>query len=118
MTPSIAIINSHSALDSSHAKDSLDLALILGSYEQAPSLFFIGEGVWQLVEQDIALTGNKDFLKTLKAIEFYDIEDVYVCQQSLEERQLKAEFALDDVQVLSAQEMADKLSHFTTVLKF
>ncbi|WP_226960736.1 sulfurtransferase complex subunit TusC [Thalassotalea sp. LPB0316] len=118
MEKSIAIINSHAPLNSTHAKESLDLALILGSYEQATSLFFIGDGVWQLIPQAISQTGAKDFLKTLNALEFYDIEHIYVCKNSLLQRQLSEHFALDNVQVLSPDVLANKVAEFTTILKF
>lgn len=118
MNKSIAIINSNAPLNGAHAKESLDLALILGSFEQAPSLFFIGDGVWQLTEQSIAMTGAKDFLKTMQALSFYDIENIYVCEHSLYQRNLTNNFALDDVTVLNRTALQNQLANFTSVLKF
>ncbi|GLX85384.1 protein TusC [Thalassotalea loyana] len=118
MEKSIAIINTSAPLMSTHAKDSLDLALILGSYEQAPSLFFIGDGVWQLVQQQIDKANAKDFLKTLKALEFYDIENVFVCQNSLVQRNLKEEFSIPGVNVLDAKQLQKQLSSYSSILRF
>ena len=92
----LAIINSKAPFSSTHGKDALDIALIFGSFEQKVSLFFQGDGVYQLIaDQDGSLLAIKDYLKTFSAFEFYDIEDIYVCQQSLSNRQLDENFHID-----------------------
>ena len=89
----LAIINSKAPFSSDFGKDALDVALIFGSFEQKISLFFQGDGVYQLIaKQDGTLVSIKDYLKTFSAFEFYDIEDIYVCQQSLVNRQLDETF--------------------------
>jgi tRNA 2-thiouridine synthesizing protein C len=115
----LALLNSKAPFGSSAGKDSLDIALIYGSFEQSLSLFFQGDGVWQLVkEQDATKISIKDYLKTFSAFEFYDIEDVYVCLASLKERNLTTEFHIEDVQALQPQEFSQKLASHQTVLRF
>ncbi|GAW96783.1 MULTISPECIES: sulfurtransferase complex subunit TusC [Colwellia] len=115
----LAIINSKAPFSSSHGKDALDVALIFAAFEQKVSLFFQGDGVYQLMDkQDGSLLGIKDYLKTFSAFEFYDIEDIYVCQPSLASRQLDEDFHIDDVQVLSSIEFGLALNRHQHVLRF
>jgi len=115
----LAIINSKAPFSSTHGKDALDIALIFGSFEQKVSLFFQGDGVYQLIaQQDGSLLSVKDYLKTFSAFEFYDIEDIYVCQQSLANRQLGENFHISDVQVLPSIEFGAALNRHQHVLRF
>lgn len=116
---SIAIINSRNPYSQNAGKDALDLALIFGSYEQSVSLFFHGEGVWQLINhQQPELIGQKNYLKTFAAFELYDIEHVYVCQHSLALRNLPEEFHIADVKVLSVDQFNEKLNQHNVILRF
>ena len=115
----LAIINSKAPFSSGNGKDALDVALIFGSFEQKVSLFFQGDGVYQLIAgQDGSLISIKDYLKTFSAFEFYDIEDIYVCQQSLVDRQLAATFHIDNVQVLTGIEFGAAIKRHQHVLRF
>lgn len=115
----LAIINSKAPFSSDFGKDALDVALIFGSFEQKVSLFFQGDGVYQLIaKQDGALVSIKDYLKTFSAFEFYDIEDIYVCQQSLVNRQLDESFHIDNVNVLASAEFGLALNRHQHVLRF
>lgn len=115
----LAIINSKSPFGSHYGKDSLDVALIFGSFEQPVSLFFQGDGVYQLIKnQDANLVSVKDYLKTFSAFEFYDIDQVFVCQKSLNERQLTESFNIEGVQVVSCTEFAKAINCHQHVLRF
>jgi tRNA 2-thiouridine synthesizing protein C len=117
-TKTIAIINASSPTQAC-AKEGLDTALIYGAYEQSISLFYIGEGVRQLVSNQYLDDINiKDFLKTMSAFEFYEIENVYVCKQSLAERSLDAKFHIDNVQILSPELFSEKLHQHNVILRF
>jgi len=118
-TKALALLNSKAPFACSHGKDSLDIALIFASFEQGVSLFFQGDGVYQLIAgQDGSVISVKDYLKTFAAFEFYDIEDIYVCQQSLVERNLSNSFHIDNVQVLTAENFALQLLQHKHVLRF
>ena len=118
-TKALAIINAKAPFSNTAGKDALDIALIFGSFEQPVSLFFQGDGVWQLAsKQDGAIISIKDYLKTFAAFEFYDIENVYVCQTSLTERNLTADFHIEQVQVLDLPTFAQKLTAHQTILRF
>jgi len=116
---SVAIINASAPFSQANAKDSLDVALIFGAYEQTVSLYFQGDGVYQLIaEQQPESIQQKDFLKTFAALEFYDIDNIYICQNSLEQRNLPAKFCIDNVQVLDCDEFGMSLLQHQTILRF
>jgi len=115
----LAIINAKAPYGNSAGKDALDIALIFGSFEQPVSLFFQGDGVWQLLsEQDGSIISVKDYLKTFAAFEFYDIEEVYICAASLTERNLPIDFHIDAIQVVNPTAFAEKLALHHTILRF
>jgi len=116
---SLAILNASAPLSNANAKDSLDVALIFGSYEQTVSLYFQGDGVYQLVaKQQPELIQQKDFLKTLAALEFYDIDNIYVCHHSLNQRCLSDKFSIENVQVLNQDDFSTSLHQHQTILRF
>ncbi|WDE09656.1 sulfurtransferase complex subunit TusC [Thalassomonas haliotis] len=116
---SVAIINSQAPFSSTAGKDALDIALIFGSYEQNIALFFLGDGVYQLIDrQNPALIHQKDYLKTFSAFEFYDIEQVYVCAQSLEDRGLTEQFHIKNITILEPMQFAQTLADFQVIFRF
>ena len=116
---SIAILNTSAPYSSPNAKDALDIALILGSYEQDTTLFFVGDGVWQLIDnQQPELLDVKNFLKTFSAFEFYDLDKVYVCEQSLTDRGLATNFHIENVKVLPQDDFNEKIHQQDIIYKF
>jgi len=115
----IAIINTQAPFSSADGKEALDAALIFGSYEQATSLFFLADGVFQVIgDQNASAIEIKDYLKTFSALAFYDIDNIYVCQQSLTERNLAANFHIDNVQVLTSEEFSQRLHQHNVIYRF
>ncbi|MBU2892548.1 sulfurtransferase complex subunit TusC [Colwellia sp. D2M02] len=115
----LAIINSSAPYNRNLGKESLDVALIFASFEQGVSLFFQGDGVYQLIDQqNPQKISAKDYLKTFSAFEFYDIEDIYICQESLTVRNLSESFHIDNVQVLPPETFAKHLAMHQQILRF
>lgn len=115
----VAILNTSAPFSSQAGKEALDVALIFGSFEQDISLFFHGEGVWQLLDdQHAEIIDAKNYLKTFSAFEFYDIDTVFVCEQSLKERNLNNTFHIEDVTVLNPEDFSVKLSQHQQILRF
>gem|GEM_PF-14957 len=114
----IAILNASPTINEA-SKEALDAALIYGSFEQPTSLFFQGEGVRQLVtHQQLDVVHVKDYLKTMAALEFYDIDNIYLCKKSLTDRGLAEDFHIDNVQVLSAGAFSEQLHQHDVILRF
>ena len=118
-TKTVAIVNTQAPFSSAAGKEALDAALIFGSFEQAISLFFIGDGVFQMIgDQNASSIAVKDYLRTFSALEFYDIENIYLCKESLNERNLPANFHIDNIQVLAQNEFSQRLHSHHVIYRF
>ncbi|GAA0344939.1 sulfurtransferase complex subunit TusC [Bowmanella denitrificans] len=116
---SIAIINRHAPHGSSHGQEALDLALVAGSFGQQVGLFFIGDGVFQLLRQQQPETIlRKNYSKTFAALEFYDINTIIVCQDSLKERGLGEDDLSVAVELLSPTALTTRLKQFQHIVSF
>jgi tRNA 2-thiouridine synthesizing protein C len=81
-----------------YAWESLEVVLIGAAFEQDVSLAFVDDGVFQLTKnQDTKGIGMKNFSPTYSALGDYEVTQVYVEKESLEERGL----TLDDLQHLT-----------------
>lgn len=116
---SLAIINQSAPHGDIGGRESLDLVLASASYDTPLALFFIGDGLWQLVPgQQPSLAGAKNYSKTFGLLELYDVDTIYLCEQSLAQRGLEADDLLLDGELLSPAAINDKLSQFDHVLSF
>lgn len=102
-----------------YALESLEVVLITAAFDQDVSLVFIDDGVWQLKKgQQTKGIETKNFSPTYRALEGYDIEKLYVEQESLAARGLSADDLLVDVQVLPAAELTALMAEQDVVLSF
>lgn len=87
----VLIINRRAPYGRSNARDSLDVALTCGVFELPVSLLFADDGVYQLLgEHDAQGIGQKNLSATMAALPMYDIDQLYVCKQSLKTQGLEA----------------------------
>lgn len=105
-----------------YALESLEVVLIGAAFDQDVSLAFIDDGVYQLKKGQKtsvdAGIGVKDFSKTYRALEGYDVEKLYVDKKSMEERGLTTDDLLVDVEVLDDTQMAALIAEQDVVLSF
>ena len=112
-------MNKSAPYGASNAQDSLDMAFALSNFGQQVSLFFVDDGVFQLVNTLApAKIQHKAFHKSFAALEFYDIENVYVCQQSLAVRNLSAKQLGIEVKVFEAHEFSQLIEQSAQVMVF
>lgn len=84
-----------------YAQESLETVLIGAAFDQDVSMLFIDDGVYQMKkDQQPDVVDAKNFSKTYRALEMYDVEKLFVEQESLDERGLSAEDLLVDVEVI------------------
>jgi len=104
----------------SAGREGLDALLATSALSEEIGVFFIGDGVFQLLtgqQPDQILA--RDYIATFRVLPLYDIEDCYLCAHSLRERGLAADTPwLLDVEVLEANALREKLSQFDVVLTF
>jgi len=105
-----------------YALESLEVILVGAAFEQDVSLAFIDDGIYQLKKnQQTSVSsgiGVKDFSKTYRALEGYDVEKVYVDKKSMEERGLTEDDLLVDIEVLDEAQMAELMEQQDVVLSF
>ncbi|OBU09581.1 tRNA 2-thiouridine(34) synthase TusC [Photobacterium aquimaris] len=100
-------------------REGLDALLAASAYTEALSVFFIGDGVLQLVkhQQPNAIL-SRNYSATFKMLPLYDIENIYVCQQSLAERGLCREDLLIDAIIRPRTELVTTLHGCRQILTF
>ena len=113
----IAIINRQSTFNRPTPRESLDLALIFGAFEQQVTVIFIDDGVYQLLDnQNPELIDNKDYLATMKAFELYDIEHIVASFDDMTCRGIADKPLSMDVEVMPNNQIAQLLTTFDHVL--
>lgn len=102
-----------------YALESLEVVLIAAAFDQAVSLLFVDDGVYQIMKgQKTDGIGMKNFSPTYRALEGYDIENLYVERESMEMRGLKEEDFLVDVKVLERADIGALMEEQDVVLSF
>jgi len=102
-----------------YAIESLETVLIGAAFDQDVSVLFIDDGVYQIKkDQSPESLEMKNFSKTFRALEMYDVEKLYVEQESLDARGLKADDLLVDVEVLPGSEIKSLIDQQDVILSF
>jgi len=102
-----------------YALEGLEVVLITAAFDQDVSLVFTDDGVYQLMKGvDTKGVEIKDFSKTYRALEGYDIEKLYVDKASMDARGLTEDDLIVDVTVLSDDEMSNLMDEQDVVISF
>jgi tRNA 2-thiouridine synthesizing protein C len=100
-----------------YALEVLEMVLISAAFDQDVHIVFTDDGVFQIKKgMETSGIGMKDFSKTYRALEGYDIEKLYVDQESLDERGLTEADLLVPVEVVSRAAMADLMAEMDVIL--
>lgn len=87
-----------------YALESLEVVLIGAAFEQNVQLVFVDDGVYQLTKnQSTDGIGMKGFSKTYAALGDYDVNQIFIDEQSMKDRGL----TLDDLQALTYEDEDD-----------
>lgn len=101
-------INRKAPYGTVYAHEMLETVLIAAAFEQDVSVVFADDGVFQLKKsQDTTEIGMKNFSPTFRALEGYDVEKIYVEQESLNARGLSEDDLVIDVEVLDSTALAE-----------
>jgi tRNA 2-thiouridine synthesizing protein C len=102
-----------------YALESLEVVLITATFDQDVSLVFIDDGVFELVKgQQTKDIGIKNFSPSYRALDGYDVEKLYVDQDSLSQRGLSEKDLLVPVEVLNAEQMGQLMQQQDVILSF
>ncbi len=73
-----------------HVQEKLDIVLTTAAFDQHVGLLFLDDGVFQLKSgQNPEKAGMKDTSSIFRALEIYDIHELYIEVESLQDRGLK-----------------------------
>lgn len=119
MQNNIAFVLRHSPHGTASAREALDAILASSAYCEQISLFFIADGVYQLSKgQKPQQSLQRNISPTFGMLELYDIEDIYFCQNALEQRGLQSSDLCLQGQQLSTQEISQRLQAYSQVIHF
>ena len=101
------------------ARETQDAILATSALTEALSVFFIGDGVYQLVsQQQPQAIACRDFAPTFGLFELYDIENIYVCADSLLERGIDDAELIIDVERLAQADINRLIRQHAIILNF
>ena len=103
------------------SREGLDalLAATVFCDEEEIGVFFIDDGVLNLLDgQNPELLLQKDFIRTFKLLDLYDIEQRFVCANSLDQYNLQAEQLIISAEKIDRTSLINKLSQAEKVFTF
>ena len=116
----VAFVFTRAPHGSSAGREGLDAALATGALSESIGLFFIGDGVLQLMpgqQPDIILA--RHHAATFGVLALYDIEHCYISREALRERGLAEEGArIMDVGILDAAALQQQLATYDRIITF
>lgn len=100
-----------------YAQEALEVVLIGAAFEQEVSLAFMDDGVYQLKRgQQPGVLGMKDYSRTFRALEDFDVRALLVERESLEARALSIEDLLVPVTVVGSARLGEIIESHDVVL--
>ena len=116
---SLALINRHPPYGSSLSLEALDAALAVGVFDPDLTIFFIDDGVLQLMpNQSTQPLATKSLEKGLTTLAAYGIDNVIINGDDLAARGIQADQIGIPITVKSTSEIAILLTRFDMILSF
>ena len=103
------------------SREGLDALLAATAFcdEEEIGVFFIDDGVLNLLDgQNPELLLQKDFIRTFKLLDLYDIEQRFVCTDSLDQYNLQTEQLIISAEKIDRTSLINKLSQVEKVFTF
>ena len=103
------------------SREGLDALLAATAFcdEEDIGVFFIDDGVLNLLDgQNPELLLQKDFIRTFKLLDLYDIEQRFICANSLDQYNLQAEQLIISAEKIDRTLLINKLSQAEKVFTF
>ena len=103
------------------SREGLDALLAATAFcdEEEIGVFFIDDGVLNVLDgQNPELLLQKDFIRTFKVLDLYDIEQRFVCANSLDQYNLQTEQLIISAEKMDRTSLINKLSQAEKVFTF
>ncbi|CUX95771.1 Intracellular sulfur oxidation protein DsrF [Candidatus Mikella endobia] len=116
----IAFIFSHGPYGNESSREGLDLLLATSVYSNNIGVFFISDGVFLLLlQQQPSKILSKNFIPAFGILSIYDINQIYICAHSAQERGINNNIEL----ILESKWLMPKywyqyLAKYNIILKF
>ncbi|MEY3289607.1 MAG: hypothetical protein RLZZ419_1849 [Pseudomonadota bacterium] len=99
-----------------YVQEMLDIILITAAFDQKVSILLLDDGVFQLKNgQYPEKMGMKDTSAIFKALEIYDVNDIYSEVESLQERGLTSSDLCLPVQAFHRKDIAGLMKRFDII---
>jgi tRNA 2-thiouridine synthesizing protein C len=115
---SCLIALTHAPYGTKIAKESLDVALVMAVFEQRPAVLFVDEGVFQLLLTSHSPSSHKHIGKIISALEMYDINELWVEQESLDLFGIAVDQLSQSVTVIARSNIAQLCAQYDQHLVF
>ena len=103
------------------SREGLDALLAATAFcdEEEIGVFFIDDGVLNLLDgQNPELLLQKDFIRTFKLLDLYDIEQRFVCADSLDQYNVQTEQLIISAEKIDRTSLINKLDQAEKVFTF
>ncbi|MCK5817671.1 MAG: sulfurtransferase complex subunit TusC [Psychromonas sp.] len=115
----VALVNRKASYGSTDGRESLDALLALATFNNSLSVFFIGDGIYQLIKNQLPrLILQKNYQPVFKLLDLYDVKNIYVCEDSLKRRNISENDLIIKVAMLSNKELKQHLAQQDQLLGF
>ena len=119
MSDALCIISTKAPYSGQSAREALDAALVAASYDIPTSLLLMGDGVYQLLNnQKPESIPRKNLTSMFQALPLYGIDSIYIDQQSLTERNIQESSLQASAHILSQENLSDFIQQHPKVLSF
>lgn len=103
---------------SSNANDGLNFAMSATNYGHEVSILFEFDGIFQLATSQSPSKDYKNHAKQLKALPFFDVEPLFVCQDSFAARKEMIALHSDEMIIVNAQQKRELINDADFVVSF
>lgn len=118
-TKSWLILFRHGPFGSSYAREGLDTALVMGAFDQSPTLIFEGDALLLLLKSTVPDALNlKSTSKGFSALPLYGIEQLCVRGPDLDRLGLAIQDLSVPVEVLSDEDIQQRIRQADHLLSF
>jgi tRNA 2-thiouridine synthesizing protein C len=115
----IGFIFSHTPHATAQGREGLDAILAASAYSEDIAIFFVAEGVNQLLkQQQPQQILSRDYISAFKLLDLYDVEQIYVCEQSLQDQGITQEDLLIDCLCMAADELSKQMHSCDQLVRF
>ncbi|MEQ9905376.1 sulfurtransferase complex subunit TusC [Pectobacterium aroidearum] len=116
----VAFVFTHAPHGNASGREGLDALLAVSALTEEIGVFFVGDGVLQLLpQQQPDQIWMRNYIATFGVLPLYDIDCCYLCETSVRQRGLNIDTNwVLDVELLAPEAWRSKLASYHSILSF